>query len=41
MATAIFFQLNFEERLFFVDHYKVCIVTVSENYAVLTHSLVF
>lgn len=33
MATAVdqFFQLNFEESLFFVDHYKVSIVSVSEN----------
>jgi len=33
MATAVdqFIQLNFEESLFFVDHYKVSIVSVSEN----------
>jgi hypothetical protein len=33
MATVTdqFFQLNFEESLLFVDHYKVSIVSVSEN----------
>jgi hypothetical protein len=33
MATTVdqFFQLNFEESIFFVNHYKVSIVSVPEN----------
>jgi hypothetical protein len=31
MAIDQFFQLNFEESIFSIDHYKVSIISVSEN----------